>query len=72
VISPKALALASDSLWDGQDKAGGRIVTVGWRPWPMTWPMFWLAQDGSRLPGTLSELRYLDEPTRTFRLPVAS
>jgi hypothetical protein len=25
----------------------------------MTWPMFWLAQDGSRLPGTLPELRTL-------------
>jgi hypothetical protein len=39
---------------------GDRIVTTTSLPWPMTWPMFWLAQDGSRLPGTFAELRYLN------------
>jgi hypothetical protein len=34
--------------------------------------MFWLAQDGSRLPGTFADLRYLNQSTRTFRFPVAS
>jgi hypothetical protein len=41
-------------------------------PWPMTWPMFLLDQDGARLPGTLSELHYLDEPTPAFWFAVAS
>jgi hypothetical protein len=33
---------------------------------------FELARACSKLPGTLSDLHYLTQPTRTFRLPVAS
>jgi hypothetical protein len=42
-------AVPSDSSRDGPDGASGQIVTAGWRPRPMTWPMFWLAQDDSKL-----------------------
>jgi hypothetical protein len=62
------LALPSDSL----RMVGGRIVTATSLPWPMTWPMFCLVQACSGLPDTFAELRYFNQPTRTFRLPVAS
>jgi hypothetical protein len=53
-------------------RSAARVVTSGPLPWPMTWPMFCLAQACSRLTDTLSDLRYLNQPTRTFRLPVDS
>ncbi len=49
-----------------------RIVTAACCQWPMTWPMFCLAQACSSLPVILSELRYLTQPTRAFRFAVAS
>ena len=49
-----------------------RIVTAGRLLWPMTWPMFWLAHTYSGLPGMLSDLRYLAQPTRAFQFAVAS
>jgi hypothetical protein len=50
----------------------GPIVTAACCQWPMTWPMFCLAQACSSLPVILSELRYLTQPTRAFRFAVAS
>jgi hypothetical protein len=50
----------------------GRVVTAGWLLWPMTRPMFGLAQACASLLGTLSELRYLTQSTRPFRFAVAS
>jgi hypothetical protein len=47
-------------------------VTDGWRPWPMTWPMFCLAQACSSLLGALADLRYLNQPTQAFWFAVAS
>jgi hypothetical protein len=40
---------------------GRRIVTTPSLPWPMTWPMFCLAQPILWFAGTLSELRYLTQ-----------
>jgi hypothetical protein len=44
----------------GTHRDPGGTAWSTWTPaasWPMTWPMFWLAQACSRLPGTFADLR---------------